>query len=404
MVREMDLAERVAEHLRVLTRFEDRRVGGEGNRVANAYFAEVAATLGLEVERTVFDCLDWVEGSSELYVAGEAFDLHTGPYSLPCEVEARLVAASTLDELSLLDAGGRILLLHGPIASGQLMPKNFVWYNPEEHKRTYAALERLAPAAVIAATGTDPGLVGGQYPFPLFEDGDFDIPNAFITDVDGEVLRAHAGQPARLRIDSRRIDATGEQVVATKRGSGPGRIVISAHIDSRQGSPGALDNASGVATMLALAELLGDHAGRHSLEFVPFNGEDNYANPGEMLWAEANRERMDDIVLGINIDDSGQRGADNGVSLYGCDEGLTAIVSEAMGSHRGMVAGPQWYQGDHMILVQASRPCIAVASTDMERFMAEYAHTERDTLELADPELIATTARYLAEIIQKVTQ
>ena len=41
-------------------------------------------------------------------------------------------------------------------------------------------------------------------------------------------------------------------VVATLRGTGatdgPDRIVVSAHIDSRKDSPGALDNASGTAT------------------------------------------------------------------------------------------------------------------------------------------------------------
>ena len=112
--------------------------------------------------------------------------------------------------------------------------------------------------------------------------------------------------------------------------------------------------------------------------------------------------QVGDIVLGINVDDSGQVDAANGVSFYGCSDEVTEAVTAAMQGFAGVVPGPQWYQGDHMILVQAGRPCIAVASTDMERFMAEYAHTERDRLELADPALIAETACYLREVIARV--
>lgn len=36
-------------------------------------------------------------------------------------------------------------------------------------------------------------MMGALYPFPLFEDGDFDIPSVYMTDVEGERLAAYAG-------------------------------------------------------------------------------------------------------------------------------------------------------------------------------------------------------------------
>ena len=48
--------------------------------------------------------------------------------------------------------------------------------------------------AIIAATGRDPGLAGGVYPFPLIEDGDFDIPSVYMKDVEGDRLADYAGQ------------------------------------------------------------------------------------------------------------------------------------------------------------------------------------------------------------------
>jgi hypothetical protein len=52
---------------------------------------------------------------------------------------------------------------------------------------------------------------------------------------------------------------------------GAGTIVVGAHYDSVPGSPGANDNASGVAVLLELARLLGDSGG---IRFVAFANEE----------------------------------------------------------------------------------------------------------------------------------
>jgi aminopeptidase YwaD len=314
-----------------------------------------------------------------------------------------LTCASAVEQLETDAIRGAIVLIHGELASGQVMPKNFTFYNPESHRRIIRALELHQPAAIVAATGRDPGMVGSQYPFPLFEDGDLDIPNAYMKDVDGARLGAHEGEPVRLSIDSRRIPTTAEHVVAALPGKDAGRIVVFAHIDSRKGSPGALDNASGVTTLLALAELLSEsYRGGPTIEIVPFNGEDNYANPGEMLWVAENEGRFDEIILGINIDDLGMRGTDNHVSFYGCPADLEAAVRRVMADHPSVQEGPQWFQSDHAILSQYARPAIAMASSDIAGFMAKYAHSDRDTLELADPELISAAAFFLRDVVEAV--
>ena len=48
----------------------------------------------------------------------------------------------------------------GDICAEQLMPKNFVFYNPDHHKRIYAFLEEKMPAAIITATERKPEMVG----------------------------------------------------------------------------------------------------------------------------------------------------------------------------------------------------------------------------------------------------
>ncbi len=394
--------ERVMGYLEELTRYPDRHVGSPGNRAATGLFARVVAGFGFDTQRTEFDCIEWKYGAVELRAGDEDFEVLPGPYSLPCEVRTVLTCASTVEEIEALEAPGSVLLLGGPIAAGQVMPKNFTFYNPDSHKRIVRAIESAAPAAVIAATGRDPQMVGSQYPFPMFEDGDFDIPNAYMKDVDGELLVPFDGKEVVLRIDSTRVPTTAEHVVASKKGSIPGRIVITAHIDSRKDSPGALDNASGVATLLALAELLSDYEDGPTIELVPFNGEDNYANPGEMLWVAENEGRWDEIVLGINIDDLGMRDTVNHVSFYGCPPEIEQPVRAAMAVSPEHEGGPQWFQSDHAIFGIYGRPAIALASSDIAGFMANYAHSERDTIELADPMLIASAVRFIRDVIGRL--
>ncbi len=395
----------IDEHLHQLTRFADRHVGGPGNHAATAYFAETVSRFGWKVVRSEFGCLEWESGTARIEVGEQVFPAHVGPYSMPIDRTLSLAAASSVEGIEAGGIDGALLLLHGPIASGQLMPKAFTFYNPPEHRRIIAALEAAAPAAVVAATGTDPYMVGGQSPFPLFEDGDFDLPNAYLLDTEGERLLEHVGALAAVNIESKRVPATAEHVIATRPGAQAGRIVVSAHIDSRKGSPGALDNATGVATLLGLAELLGGGGAWEgpSIELVPFNGEDNYANPGELIWEAENEGRWDDIVLGINVDDSGQRDAENNVSFYGCPPAIEAAVRTAMAGHDRLSEGPQWVQGDHAILGIHGVPAIAIASSEMYRFMEQYAHTERDTLELADSALVADAARFIRDVIEGVS-
>ena len=113
---------------------------------------------------------------------------------------------SSIEQLEDAKIRGAVALLHGEIAAHQVMPRNFPFYNPESHQRLYRALDRFEPAAVIAATGVDPEMVGSQYPFPLFEDGDLLIPSAYMKDVDGERLRGREGETVTVHIDSERID------------------------------------------------------------------------------------------------------------------------------------------------------------------------------------------------------
>lgn len=83
-------------------------------------------------------------------------------------------------------------------------------------------------------------------------------------------------------------------------------LVVSAHYDHlgiRDGKlyPGADDNASGVAAMLAAAAWFADHPPRHCILFAAFDGEEKGLR-GAKAFAEHPAVPMTDIVANINFD------------------------------------------------------------------------------------------------------
>jgi aminopeptidase YwaD len=172
----------------------DRSVGSEGNRAATQYYENIASSLGWKTESQEFDAMDWIDGGASLTCEADRFRVFVSPYSLGCNTEGQLISLSSIDELETTDICGKIVLIHGELAKEQLMPKNFIFYNPQEHQHIISLLEKGEPQALICATGRNASLAGGVYPFPLIEDGDFNIPSVYMTDEEGSRLVKHSGK------------------------------------------------------------------------------------------------------------------------------------------------------------------------------------------------------------------
>ncbi len=391
------LCRKTISYLRTLCEeIPERQVGSEGNRRATRLFQKEVSSFGWQTEVSELDVIDWQESGATLHAEEQAFQVWVSPYSLGCSVEAPLVSASSLDELERLEMAGQILLLHGNVAAEQLMPKNFPFYNPEEHQRIIAVLEQRQPVAIVAATGRNAALAGGVYPFPLIEDGDFDIPSVYTTEEEGERLLSCIGKPARLESRSRRIPAKAYNVVARK-GKRDERIVVTAHIDAKKGSPGAIDNATGVVALLLLAELLRDYEGERSLELVAFNGEDYYAAPGQVDYVTRNHQQFSRILLNVNIDGAGYKEGKSACSFLGLPEAMGARAHEMLTRFDGLTAGIPWPQGDHSIFIQYGCPAIAVTSQwFLEHIeVQEITHTPKDNPEIVDGRRVVEIAQAL---------
>jgi aminopeptidase YwaD len=381
-----------------------RRVGCEGNRAATDFFAHTVSSFGFRTESPAFDCVDWHQEGAHLKTDDTSFEAFASPYSLGCRVRAPLVVVSTVEELEEAAVSDKIVLLRGELAKEQLMPKNFPFYNPDHHQRIIRLLETKKPGAVIAATSRDVVMVGSQYPFPLFEDGDFDIPSVYMTEEEGTRLAEYAGQELSLESRATRIPATGCNVIAAKGADSNRRVVLFAHIDARMGTPGANDNASGVVVLLFLAELLANYSGDLRIEMVAMNGEDYFSNPGEQQYLALNAGQFDTILLGINLDDVAYYKGNVAYSLYDCPSGIADSIRAVFSSYGGLVEGEPWYQGDHGLFLMNQRPALAITSELLTELMAEITHTPKDTPEIVDASKLATVALALRDLVLHLSQ
>jgi len=392
----IEKASRYINHL--CTDITTRTVGTQGNRDATSFFHQQIKPFGFTIERQPFDCIDSHRRPSVLRIDDDEYEIIASPVTLGCTCEADLVQAQTVAELEELSCTGKILLLHGEIAQEQLMPKGFEFYNPEEHKHLIQILEKKQPAAILSATSKNPDLAGAVYPFPMIVDGDFDIPSAFMKDTQGEKLLPFCGQKASLMINAERVPAKGENIVAWK-GSREKKVVICAHIDTKEDTPGALDNASGVTILLLLAELLADYSGNLGVELVAFNGEEYYNAPGEMEYLARYQGDFSSILLAINLDDIGYIHGRSAFSFYGLAESVGELIREVYQGKAGFFEGPPWYQSDHGIFMAKGIPAMAVTEEDVLELMAEITHTEKDVPEIIDLQKLADNALALRDII-----
>lgn len=378
----------------------NRRTGSSGNREATGFVTEMLRTWGYQIDAEPFACLDHERGEVSLACEGQDFEVCISPYSPGCDVSANLAVVSSVTELESADCMEQLLLLSGDICAEQLTPKNYPFYHVEEHQRIIALLEEKQPAAIITATGQQPDQVGALDPFPLIVDGDLEIPSVFCREVVGEELVRRQGERFRLQIEARRIPATASNVIAR---SSPGlrnKIVVTAHIDAYEDSPGASDNASGTVVLLLLAELLAGFHNGPVLEIAALNGEDHYSAAGQLDYLRRYADDFHRIALAINVDDVGYVHGRSAWSSYGCPSHIERLVRATFGKFRGLVEGESWYTGDHMVFVQRGVPTLAITAERLSDLMRMVTHTSRDTPELVDEVKLVEVAQALASLVR----
>lgn len=206
-------------------------------------------------------------------------------------------------------------------------------------------------------------------------------------------------------------------------------VVVGAHYDSVFGTPGANDNASGVAGLLEIARLLATEELSRTVRFVAFVNEEPpfflTGDMGSLVYASRSRRRGEDIVAMLSIETIGYYSENPGSQHYpfpfsyfypstanfiGFIGNFSSrrLVRRAIGTFREHtrfpsegLAAPEWVTGvgwsDHWSFWQEGYPAIMVTDTALFRY--DYYHTPQDTPDKLD---YARTARVVTGLTRVV--
>ena len=377
--------------------FKERPVGSKNNADILLYLEDFMAKMGYETEKLPFSCTTWETGESCLILDDRKIEIRVSPFSQPFEGSGRLVFVKRLEELEAADCRDCILIIGGKLAEEPLQPKDYPFYYPDEHKHLIELLEKKQPVAIIAATGKH--ALCGLEPYPLFEDGNFLIPSAYVPEMMFEELQGNYKEGmARVSIQSKNKQQNSYQLVAKKRNkSSHGKIIVCAHMDTKYHTQGALDNAVGVAVLMDAAARLA--SSDCDIDIVPFNGEEYYEASGEVEYLKYISSNQDNISLVINIDSPCHAGSKIAVSLYNFNDSAKEVVDRLMQTQKEVVYGPEWYAGDHAAFAFRGIPCMVLSSSDLFEGGLDDTHTMRDTLDTVDLRQVELAACYIHQYI-----
>jgi hypothetical protein len=209
-------------------------------------------------------------------------------------------------------------------------------------------------------------------------------------------------------------------------------IVLGAHYDTVQGCPGANDNGSAVASLLALARQWSGRSPGRTLRFVAFANEEppffGTESMGSLVYARRCRERREQIVAMFSLETMGYFDTTPGSQKYPFPVGLfypsrgdfigfvshtrnAALVRQCVASFRRQADFPSegaalpaalpgigW--SDHWAFWQAGYPALMI--TDTAPFRYPHYHSTLDTPDKLDYDRLARVIAGVGKVIEEL--
>ena len=186
-----------------------------------------------------------------------------------------------------------------------------------------------------------------------------------------------------MKKNKRRIKIEDKNVVATLNGTDPNSdaiFILCAHYDTTKTSPGANDDGSGVATMLAIANICSQYSFNHTIRFIAFSGEE-VGVYGSNAYAKQAYEKGDNIRAVLNLETFGYTSPGDG-ELFILKTERTEWIS-----YLTQEIAEKYYQLIGLTIVpNGNRPCDHQPFLDYGYDAVQYVQLNRDDYPLHTPE------------------
>jgi aminopeptidase YwaD len=300
-------ARRAFEHVVHLASFGSRVPGTEGDKKSIEYMSKQFAELGLKVEYDVFKAPSFVERESKIILEHpqrKEFKARAMLFSTPTPpegIKGEVVYANLCrkEDLANLDVKDKI------VAFSRTRDKDAFW---EEAKN---AAEKGAKAIImidynpwIFTATLETGYFDIEKRFLPIEPNP--IPAVTIPSYDGKYLLDQISKgktEITLIVDVRNEEKETKNVRAVIEGNkrADEKILVIAHRDTAN-TPGANDNASGLATLLELARILPQYHLDRTVELMAVGAEEELGSLGSYNYCKMHKDELEKIKAVINVD------------------------------------------------------------------------------------------------------
>ncbi len=245
-----------------------------------------------------------------------------------------------------------------------------------------------AGARAVVVYNNEPGLVVGTLTRPT------SIPAVTLSREEGLLLRdwiVRGEVVVSLVVDTRLQTRTSHNVVATLPGRQGARVLLGAHVDSVEQSPGANDNASGVGAALEAARLLRLKPPPWTVEVAAFGAEE-LGLFGSEAYARSERVRGLRAMLNLDMVGVGER------LLVGNTGSDRRVVESALDAARRLgvrLEARRMGSSDHVSFERAGVPAAMLHRPEDPNY-----HSPLDTPDRVRADLLDPVARLAAEVLR----
>ncbi len=387
----------VMKHLQNILAHGPRMIGSPANQACAGMIREAMAGFGLAVEEQPYPCTRWVHEGTRLAQGAARFEAQANPFSPACDVTAAVVSAGTPAELEALEFGGRVLALYGDLAKYPLSP--WTWFlRDERDTRVFELLRERKPAALLGPPAAT------EFYSHLTYDWDLDLPAATTTPAGLRRILRQPGVPVSLRIAAHNQPAEARNIIGRTPGlQGQGeRLVVCAHFDTTVDTPGASDNAGGVAVLLALAEALGRREHRPGIEFLAINGEE-YLPLGDDEYLRRSEGYFSKIRGCLNMDGAGGMLSSTSVTCMAAPQALEAGLRRVASAFPGVVWVDPWPESNHSTFAMRGVPAVAISAVGT-RGVAHFPHDDLEGMSEAKLEEVLRLAQEVIRVFSGASQ
>ncbi|MBM3934448.1 MAG: M28 family peptidase [SAR202 cluster bacterium] len=248
-----------------------------------------------------------------------------------------------------------------------------------------AANAAAAGAAAIIIYNNAEGYFGGTLA------NEAGIPVVSISREDGERLRGmiFSGQTVTATVTVEMVQLISRNAIAEKPGTDPNRgvVILGGHFDTVPKVPGANDNGSGIATLLAIAEEISGRSYPFTVRLVAFGSEELGLYGSKHHVAAMSEDERARVVAMMNFDALGT-GPTTGILGDARLLEMTGAVADANGIDASVrMSLPAGTSSDHASFIEANIPAVFFLGDDFSRI-----HTPNDRTEFVRRELMGNAA------------